>query len=94
MALEAAPKFFNKRFDWVAFPRKATFSARAVHLHLTQSQILLSRDDHVDVTTVHPTTLELFDSTRRDAVDHGAPGGKRQKWRCRSQDANEETVGV
>jgi len=68
--------------------------ARAVHLHLTQTQKLSSRDDDVDVTTVHPIALELFDSTRRDAVDHGATGRKRQKWRCRSQDANEETVGV
>ncbi|TNN34893.1 hypothetical protein EYF80_054942 [Liparis tanakae] len=67
-------------------------AARAVHLHLTQSQNIFSRDDHVDVTTVHPIALELFDSTRRDAVDHGAPGGKRQKCCRRTQDANEETV--
>lgn len=63
-------------FDYwfVLLTSSSLIQRRAVHLHLTQAQKLLPGDDHVDVATVHPVTLELTDTTRWDAGDHSAPG--------------------
>ena len=58
--------------QWFA-PLQALIQDGAVHLHLAQTQELFSRDDYVNVAAVHPVTLELSDTARRDTRDHSTP---------------------
>lgn len=63
-------------------PSAALIQARAVNLHLAQTQELLRvRDDDVDVATVRSLTVELGLAACWDICDHSAPvrGSRREE---------------
>lgn len=59
---------------------------RAIHFHLTQSQVFMSsRDDYVNIAAIHPhpvtrVTVELLNGTSWDAWDHSTPGRRSRDY--------------